>query len=106
MTNGSDPLNTGTNFGSVPLNLLVNAVAWFALIVSPSLWITLSDSILADVVLYCPQEPAVEAYQQGEEFDALDSGLVQKKAVLTHRRGGGVQGRGDGGGGQRGDRPA
>ena len=63
---GIDPFGIGDNFGSIPATLLANAVAWIALIVSPSsLWITLSDSILAAVVLHCPQEPAGEDHQHG-----------------------------------------
>ena len=62
---GNDPFGIGQNFGSIPATLAWNAVAWIALIVSPSsLWITFSDSILAAVVLHCPQEPAGEAHQQ------------------------------------------
>ena len=64
---GNDPFGIGQNFGSIPATLAWNAVAWIALIVSPSslcLWITLSDSILAAVVLHCPQEPAGEDHQQ------------------------------------------
>ena len=63
---GNDPFNIGKKFGSIPANLLANVVAWIVLIVSRScLWITSSDSILADVVLHCPQEPDGEAHQHG-----------------------------------------